>query len=161
MKLVNAASLLAALAIAGYAYGDSIVAGSVSNRNLAGGSVFLRRGKLQFGVIELRLGRYHGRTSTGKRDRRPAGCQYAGVSLLLWQSHGSRHHHACPGEPRVGDRRHLYSDWRFGIWICRLVGNLLSVWRRWGRPLWSMQHHVERCDRNLRSQLRFCERDRF
>ncbi len=37
MKLVNVASLLAALAIAGCAYGDSIVAGSVSNRNLTGG----------------------------------------------------------------------------------------------------------------------------
>lgn len=37
MKLVNAATLLAALAIAGYAYGDTIVAGSVSNRNLTGG----------------------------------------------------------------------------------------------------------------------------
>lgn len=37
MKLVNAATLLAALAIAGYAYGDSIVAGTVSNRNLSGG----------------------------------------------------------------------------------------------------------------------------
>lgn len=37
MKLVNAVTLLAALALAGCAYGDSIVAGSVSNRNLAGG----------------------------------------------------------------------------------------------------------------------------
>src|ERR1700761_4483582 len=37
MRLVNAAALLAALASAGYAHGDAIVAGSVSNRNLAGG----------------------------------------------------------------------------------------------------------------------------
>jgi hypothetical protein len=37
MKLVNAAALLAALAMAGCAYGDAIVAGSLSNRNLAGG----------------------------------------------------------------------------------------------------------------------------
>jgi hypothetical protein len=37
MKLVNAAALLASLAIAGYAYCDAIVGGSVSNRNLAGG----------------------------------------------------------------------------------------------------------------------------
>ena len=37
MKLVNAAALLAALATAGHAHGDAIVAGSVSNRNLVGG----------------------------------------------------------------------------------------------------------------------------
>ena len=37
MKLGNAAALVAALAIAGYAHGDTIVAGSVSNRNLGGG----------------------------------------------------------------------------------------------------------------------------
>jgi hypothetical protein len=37
MRWVNAAALLAAIAIAGYAHGDAIVAGSVSNRNLAGG----------------------------------------------------------------------------------------------------------------------------
>lgn len=36
MKSVNAATLLAVLAIAGYAYGDAIVTGNVSNRNLAG-----------------------------------------------------------------------------------------------------------------------------
>lgn len=36
MKLANAAALLAALAITGYAYGDAIVIGNVSNRNLAG-----------------------------------------------------------------------------------------------------------------------------
>ncbi|HXS12025.1 MAG TPA: hypothetical protein VN734_04930 [Acidobacteriaceae bacterium] len=37
MKLVNAAALLAALTIAGYAHGDPIVAGSVSNSTFAGG----------------------------------------------------------------------------------------------------------------------------
>jgi hypothetical protein len=37
MKLVNAATLLVALAIAGHAFGDAIVGGTVSNRNLAGG----------------------------------------------------------------------------------------------------------------------------
>lgn len=37
MKMANAAALLAALAIAGYAYGDAIVTGSVSDTNLAGG----------------------------------------------------------------------------------------------------------------------------
>ena len=36
MKLVNAAALVAALAMAGYAYADAIVTGSISNRNLAG-----------------------------------------------------------------------------------------------------------------------------
>lgn len=37
MKWVNTAALLAVLVIAGYAHGDEIVAGSVSNKNLAGG----------------------------------------------------------------------------------------------------------------------------
>jgi hypothetical protein len=37
MRLINAAALLAALTIAGYAYGDTIVTGSVSNQNLTGG----------------------------------------------------------------------------------------------------------------------------
>ena len=37
MKWVNAAALLATFAIAGCAYGDTIVTGSVSNRNLTGG----------------------------------------------------------------------------------------------------------------------------
>jgi hypothetical protein len=37
MKLVYAASLLAALATAGYAHADTIVTGSVSNKNLSGG----------------------------------------------------------------------------------------------------------------------------
>ncbi len=37
MKSVNAAALLAALAIAGYAHGDTIVTGSVSNQGLTGG----------------------------------------------------------------------------------------------------------------------------
>lgn len=37
MKLVNAAALLAALATVGYAHADTIVTGSVSNQNLAGG----------------------------------------------------------------------------------------------------------------------------
>jgi hypothetical protein len=37
MKWVNAAALLATLAMAGYAHGDTIVTGSVSNQNLTGG----------------------------------------------------------------------------------------------------------------------------
>lgn len=37
MRLMNAAALATAFAITGYAYGDAIVAGSVSNRNLSGG----------------------------------------------------------------------------------------------------------------------------
>ena len=36
MKLVNGAALVAALVIAGYAYGDTIVTGSVSSTNLTG-----------------------------------------------------------------------------------------------------------------------------
>lgn len=38
MRLMNAAVLLAGLAVAGSAYGDSTVSGSVSNQNLTGGS---------------------------------------------------------------------------------------------------------------------------
>lgn len=37
MRFVNTAALLAALAIAGYAHADTIVTGSVSNKNLTGG----------------------------------------------------------------------------------------------------------------------------